>query len=251
MKRRLSETHTMQLHAFKDADAVSLAAAEWITDLIQQKLRNQSRFTWLLSGGNTPKHLYQLLAAQQFSSKIDWKKIHIFFGDERVVPFEDERNNGKMAHETLLSKVPIPQEQVHFIRTDVDPTIAAEEYEILLRQYFDEARTTFDLALLGMGDDGHTLSIFPGSSLVDEKKRWVVALFLPSQQMHRITLTPLVVNRSATIAFLVTGLSKSRALEQVIKGDYQPEVYPAQLIKPANGELHWFVDESAFSASGS
>ena len=154
-----------------------------------------------------------------------------------------------MAREALLDNVPIPKQQVHFINTDKDPAVAAHEYENLLRKYFDEVGPAFDLALLGMGDDGHTLSLFPGSPIIHEKKRWVTSLFLPSQQMYRITLTPVLVNRSAVIAFLVTGPSKARALEQVVKGDYQPEKYPAQLIKPVNGELHWFVDESALSVS--
>jgi 6-phosphogluconolactonase len=153
----------MQLHILKNPTELSKAAAEWITSLVTKKLATSNRFCFLLSGGNTPKQLYQLLASDEFRNKIDWKKIHIFFGDERVVPFEDDRNNGKMAYDSLLSKVPIPKEQIHYIDTNKEPEQSAEDYERLLHQYFDNEESSFDLSLLGMGDDGHTLSVFPGT----------------------------------------------------------------------------------------
>jgi len=237
----------MKLHVFKDPEAVSMAAAEWIIDYVQQVSQKQPRFTWLLSGGNTPKQLYHLLATDRFSNKVDWKKIHIFFGDERVVPFEDERNNGKMTAESLLNHVNVPAEQIHFIDTVQDPTLSATAYENLLHDYFTET-TSFDLALLGMGEDGHTLSLFPHSSLIYGQHNWVNAVYVAAQQMHRVTLMPGIVNSSARIAFLVTGKSKAPALKQVLQGKYQPEEYPAQLIQPFNRELHWFLDEAAASA---
>src|SRR5215216_1719144 len=121
----------MQFHLFNNATAVSAAVAEWITGFIRQKLKTHERFTWLLSGGNTPKQLYELLATEKFRHKIDWKKLHIFFGDERMVPFEDNSNNGKMAYESLLRHVPVPQAQIHFIATDKNADLAASEYENL------------------------------------------------------------------------------------------------------------------------
>ncbi len=237
----------MTIHVFKDHEALSLAAAEWIIDLIRQKIKSQEQFCWLLSGGNTPKQLYSLLATEPYRNKIDWSKLHIFFGDERVVPFEDERNNGRMAQESLLSQVPVPTEQIHFIPTNIEPALSALKYEKLLHHYFDNRPATFDLSLLGMGDNGHVLSLFPGSALVHENEKAVVSLFLPSQQMHRITLTTVMVNASACIAFLVTGATKASVLKQVLKGNFQPDKYPSQLIQPLNGELHWFVDEAAAS----
>jgi len=235
----------MPIHIYKDAGSLSLAAAEWIVDYVQQKLNVQDRFVWLLSGGSTPKQLYHLLATDKFKNKVDWRKLHIFFGDERVVPFDDDRYNGKMAKESLLSHVPIPTDQIHFINTTGDVNQSADEYEKLLHRYFDGRETTFDLALLGMGDDAHTLSLFPGSPLIHEKEKWVVSLYLSSQEMYRISLMPSVVNKSDKTMFMVSGLTKSSALKNVLKGNYQPEKFPAQLIKPFNKELHWFIDESA------
>jgi len=229
----------------KDASALSKEVATWMTSLIEETLKNKERFCLLLSGGNTPKNLYTLLAAEPFRKQIDWKKLHIFFGDERVVPFSDDRNNGKMAYDTLLSKVSIPKEQIHYINTDIKPEIAARDYESLLRENFNDGKTTFDLALLGMGDDGHTLSLFPGNESINQTSRWAFSLYLPSQKMHRVTLTADVVNRSACIAFLVTGAAKMPVLNRILNQTAPPHFYPVQLIKPINGEIHWFVDEEA------
>lgn len=235
----------MALHVYKTNDELSLAAAEWVVEQINIKLQRQDGFTWLLSGGSTPKQLYHLLASERFQSKVNWSKLHIFFGDERFVPFDDERNNGKMAWDSLLSRVPVPQKQIHFINTQGGATESSQQYEQLLRQYFSNPSQTFDLALLGMGDDAHTLSLFPGSPLIKEKEKWVVSLYLPTQEMYRISLMPAIVNASVKTMFLVSGSSKAIALRNVINESYQPDKYPAQLIKPANHELHWFVDEAA------
>ena len=235
----------MKVHVFKDVDALSVEVAEWVTSLIEKTLAKKTRFCLLLSGGNTPKSLYKQLAGDSFKRRIDWSKLHVFFGDERVVPFNDEKNNGKMAFDTLLSKVPIPENQVHFMDTSIDPGVAAENYERLLHRYFDNNHSTFDLALLGMGDDGHTLSLFPGIESNNVNKNWVFSVFVPSQQMQRISLTPEVVNRSACIAFLVTGVAKTLVLSQILHQTAAPHIYPVQLIKPLTGELHWFVDKEA------
>jgi 6-phosphogluconolactonase len=247
----------MELHIYRDAEQLSQAAAKWITDLIAATLRTRDRFTIALSGGGTPKSLHKILAAPPCKDQIDWSKLHIFWGDERAVPFEDERNNAKMAYDTLLNFVPVPPSQVHVMRTDISPEDAAAEYEKILHQYFDAVPggggsgvasslpNSFDLVLLGMGDDGHTLSLFPGTDIVHEEKAWVKAFFLPAQDMYRISLTKTIVNRAAHIAFLTTGPGKAHALKEVLKGAYNPDLYPSQEIRPVNGELHWFVDEAA------
>ena len=234
----------MQVHVTKDPDDLSYEAAEWMTTLIETTLHQQDRFCLLLSGGSTPKNLYTLLAENSFRKRIDWARLHIFFGDERTVPFSDERNNGKMAHDALLSKVPIPKAQVHYIKTSVKPQLAAEDYSRLLRQYFNHTSHTFDLALLGMGDDGHTLSIFPGYESLNQTENWVVAVDA-SKPMYRVSLVPHVVNRSTCIAFLVTGPEKAPILKKILHNTAAPHSYPVQLIQPSNGELHWFVDEAA------
>ncbi len=238
----------MELHTLKDSAQFSHTVAEWIIECIAETLEKKDRFTWVLSGGNTPKALYELLAVTPYREKIQWEKLHLFWGDERAVPFEDSRNNAKMAYDTLLNRVPVPASQIHMMRTDISPEQSAIEYETMLHQYFPTPHSslhTFDLVLLGMGDDGHTLSLFPGTEVLYEEEAWVKAYFLQPQDMYRITLTTPVVNRSAKIAFLTTGANKAHALRQVLKGAYNPELYPSQLIKPEDGELHFFTDEAA------
>jgi 6-phosphogluconolactonase len=235
----------MELQVYKDAQELSQAAAKWIAGLIAETLKVRDRFTIALSGGSTPKLLHKILAAAPYNDQIDWSKMHIFWGDERAVPFEDDRNNAKMACDTLLNFVTVPPSQIHVMRTDIGPEESAIEYEKILHQYFDKTPNTFDLVLLGMGDDGHTLSLFPGTAIVHEEKAWAKAFFLPAQDMYRITLTKTIVNRAAHIAFLTTGSGKAHALKEVLKGAYNPDLYPSQEIKPVNGELHWFVDEAA------
>ncbi len=237
----------MNLHIYKSPEDLSIAVVEWVTDYIQSVLAKNNRFTIALSGGSTPQKLHTLLAASPYKEKINWNKMHIFWGDERAVPFTDDRNNAKMAYDTLLNHLPVPAEQIHVMRTDIDPEAAAAAYEKILHSYFDETDTSFDLVLLGMGDDGHTLSLFPGTEIVHEKTAWTKAFFLQAQNMYRISLTAPIVNKSASVAFLAAGKNKSKTLEQVLEGAIQPNLYPSQLIKPVNGELHWFVDEAAAS----
>jgi len=240
----------MQLHIYKTAEELSKAAAKWIADRITDTLKKKDRFTIALSGGNTPKQLHKLLAAPPYKDQVDWSKLHVFWGDERDVPFDDERNNAKMAFDTLLNYVPIPPSQIHIMRTDIPPEQSAIEYEKILHQYFspdNPSGNTFDLVLLGMGDDGHTLSLFPGTAVIHEERSWVKSFFLQAQDMYRITLTKTVVNKSASIAFLATGEGKAEALKEILEGSYNPDLYPSQVIKPSNGELHWFVDDAAAS----
>lgn len=235
----------MHFYTYNDLDKLSYAIADWMIYQISDTLNKKGRFTIALSGGSTPQRLYSILTEEPYNQKIDWSKMHIFYGDERVVPFEDKRNNAKMSYDTLLNHVPIPASQIHVMKTDIDPHEAARQYEVILHQYFDHSDTTFDLVLLGMGDDGHTLSVFPGSELVAEKSAWAKAIWVPAQDMYRITLTPGLVNKSAVVAFLTTGANKSATLKQVIKGEFNPDQYPSQLICPTNGELYWFVDREA------
>lgn len=235
----------MELHICKDATELSQQAAKWIAGYISATLKKQDRFTIALSGGSTPQKLHTLLAAAPYKDQIDWGKVHVFWGDERAVPFEDSRNNAKMAYDTLLNHVPVPASHIHVMRTDIDPQAAAAAYEKILQQYFGHTTTSFDLVLLGMGDDGHTLSLFPGTPVIHEEKKTATAFFLKEQDMFRITLTAPVVNRAARVAFLVAGAGKTNALKEVIDGDYRPDTYPSQVIKPNPGELHWFLDKAA------
>lgn len=235
----------MFIHIKKNPEELSADLAEWITTSIETVLANQQRFTWVVTGGNSPKALYELLASPPYRDRIDWSKIHIFWGDERAVPFDDDRNNAKMTYEHLLNKVPIVSSQVHTMRTDIDAQQSAIEYEKILRSYFSEEGITFDLVLSGMGDDGHTLSLFPGTDVIHETKAWVSAFYLEPQKMFRITLTAPVVNRAAKVAFLTFGSGKAHALYEVLEGSKDVDLYPSQIIQPTSGELHWFTDEAA------
>lgn len=235
----------MKLHIFDNKEIMSDKLAQWICDIISKTLKNQEFFSLVLSGGETPKLLYQKLASDKFRNKINWQRIHFFWGDERVVPFNDDRNNAKMAYDILLDHVDIPADQVHIMRTDIEPNFAVAEYRKLLHTFFKSTTISFDLVLLGMGDDGHTLSLFPGSPIIKEHTHWVNSVYNEKQEMYRITLMPRIVNKSSNIAFMVDGSKKAKVLQQVLEGEYKPEKFPAQIIKPENGELHWFLDKEA------
>jgi 6-phosphogluconolactonase len=237
----------MELHIQKDPDQVSHDLANWIVGYVDSVIKKQNRFTWALSGGNSPKQLYELLAQPENSKKVLWEKLHIFFGDERCVPFSDSRNNGKMSYDALLKHVPIPEEQIHYMRTDVAPEESLLLYEKLLHYYFDHSQSTFDLVLLGLGVDGHTLSLFPRAPFPKDENQWIVSIYNEEENMHRLSLTPVIVNRASAVIFLVTGKNKSSIVEAVLQGTQQPEIYPACLIKPQSGELHWFLDAEAAS----
>jgi 6-phosphogluconolactonase len=240
----------MNIEVYKDADHLCKELAEWITSLIEETLTRKDHFGLVLSGGNTPKKLHMLLASSPYRERIDWKKIHVFWGDERAVPFEDDRNNARMAFETLLDKVDVPKDQIHIMDTSFSPDAAAMQYEEILNEYFGTdilPKKTFDLVLLGMGDDGHTLSLFPGTPVIHEEKLWVTSFFLAEQKMDRITLTKNIVNHADHIVFMISGEGKSRALHQVVEGEKNPDLYPSQVILPSQGELHFFTDKAASS----
>lgn len=248
----------MQLHISKNTAAFNHEVADWLVHYVNETLQKQDRFTIALSGGSTPKSLHELLATDAYKSKIAWEKVHVFFGDERYVPVTDDRSNAKMAFDTLLNHVPVKKENIHVMNTDIPAEDSAKEYEDLLHTYFPEITpatngqspahysplVTFDLVFLGMGDDGHTLSLFPGGDLMFEKEKWVVAPWVPAQNMYRITLTAVVVNKAACVAFLAIGDKKAATLQEVLDGEFNPQKYPSQIIKP-EGRLHWFIDEAA------
>lgn len=235
----------MKLHIFDNPETLSDNLAEWICNFVEVTLKEQQSFSLVLSGGGTPKTLYQKLASEKYKSRIDWDRIRIFWGDERVVPFTDDRNNAKMAFDILLNNVNVPASQIHIMRTDIEPNFAVIEYRKMLHTYFDSTHHSFDLVLLGMGDDGHTLSLFPGSQIIEDNYHWVNSVFNEQQEMYRVTLMPAIVNKAKKIVFMVDGEKKAEVLEKVLEGEQQPTELPAQLIKPETGELHWFLDKAA------
>lgn len=245
----------MQLVIKKNPPDLAKAAADFILNRISEVLKTQERFTIALSGGSTPKALHELLAKPPYLEKIPWMQLHFFWGDERYVPIDDEQSNAGMAYDTLLGHVYTPEDQIHVWRTDLEPAAAAADYDSTLHHYFGESGEaspnestpgpTFDLVLLGMGDDGHTLSLFPGTEVVHEQTAWTAAYFLEQQDMYRLTLTAPIVNRASCVLFLVAGPKKAEPLKEVLEGAYNPDKYPSQVIKPQHGELIWMVDEKA------
>ena len=235
----------MNLHISKDTASLNRYFADWLVSYVKEVLEKQDRFTIALSGGTTPRQFYQLLASEEYQSKIAWKKMHFFWGDERCVPLSDERSNTRLAMEELLNHVPVVKEHVHPIRTDSEPEKSASDYEKLLHSCFDGYPNTFDLVMLGLADNAHTLSLFPGYAVVREHKKWVCAYYLKEQDMYRITLTAPVVNLASRVAFLVSGGDKAAAVYHVLASEHDPDLYPGQIIQPFNGQVYWFCDEAA------
>ena len=235
----------MNLHISETKNELVIDFANWLVSEIERVLGKENRCTIALSGGSTPIDLFKLLASDAYINKIDWGKLHIFWGDERDVPFGDDLNNAKQAYATLLNHVAIPANQIHIMNTNIDAQLAATQYEEILHTYFDEKTNSFDIVMLGMGDDGHTLSLFPGSIAVTEESKWAMSFYLEAQKMNRITLTSVIVNRASTICFLAAGKGKALTLKEVLQGEYRPSLYPSQKIKPTNGNLYWFIDKDA------
>lgn len=229
-----------------DATALYSSAAEEFARCAREAVAQRGRFCVALSGGNTPRGVYSHLAAN-FKNALPWDKIYIFFGDERNVPPDNPESNYRMANESLLSQVPIPPENVFRVRGELQASEAAQQYEAQLRSFFrmpSGAWPRFDLIFLGLGDDGHTASLFPGSSALQEDTRLVVGNWVEKFKTHRITFTYPLLNHAAEIAFLVSGEGKAQIVCDVLKPSDPPR-YPAQLVHPLDGRLLWLADRAA------
>jgi len=226
---------------FPDPDAVARAVAVHLTSLIEAKTAGGGSFFLALSGGRTPRALYQCLAAD-YRDRIPWALVNIFWSDERYVPHDDPRSNYGMARETLLDHVPVSAGRVHPMPTDpADPDEAARRYERTLPR-------VFDLVLLGIGSDGHTASLFPGSPTLDEPERRVVVASAPIEPQVRLTLTLGALNGSDTVFFVVTGANKAPALRRIVKDSPDYHLCPAVGVRPRGGTVIWWVDAAAAAA---
>ncbi|HEX6732625.1 MAG TPA: 6-phosphogluconolactonase [Pyrinomonadaceae bacterium] len=242
---------TFDIHISANAQELSRFAAEQFVLRAIEAQREKELFTVVLAGGSTPKTLYELLANENepYRGQLCWEKIHFFWGDERHVPPDDSDSNYRMAFETMLARVPVPSNNMHRIRSEIgDAGEAANEYEETLVQFFRLGKgqlPCFDLVLLGMGSDGHTASIFPNSDVINEKERLVVAPWIEKLKSYRITLTPPVLNNADSVIFLVSGAEKANALREILEGDYLPECFPAQVVRPITGNTLWLADLEA------
>ncbi|MBU0696308.1 MAG: 6-phosphogluconolactonase [Bacteroidetes bacterium] len=236
----------MKLNVFNSPDLVIKNLANFFVKLANEAIHDHQYFFVALSGGNSPKKLHQLLASDEYKNQVDWTKVLFFFSDERYVPQDHPDSNYLMAKETLLDPLNIPEEQVCKIDTSLDPASAAQDYERCICKHFKE-QPIFDLILLGLGDDAHTASIFPQTSLVWIDEELVKEVYLKDKQVYRISFTAPLINQAKNVAFLTFGTNKANAIKAVLEGERNVAQYPAQLIKPANGTLSWFVDDDAVS----
>jgi len=227
------------------ADSAGLAAvaAQKILGAAQQAIAARNTFTIALSGGSTPKILFELLTTPAYASRIDFGKWEIYFGDERCVPPDHKDSNFRMASEALLNHVPIPREHVHRMRGEIDPQAAAVEYGSMLKARFGDGG--IDVILLGMGDDGHTASLFPGTAALDETHHRCVANYVPKLSAWRLTLSAPFINRASAVFALISGATKRERLVQVLHGPRNYKMLPIQMIQPA-GAMWWLVDRPAW-----
>lgn len=225
-------------------DDLAGQAAQRVAQAATDAIAVGGRFTFVLAGGSTPKALYTLLAQDPYRTSIDWMKVHIFFGDERTVPPDHTDSNYRMAREALLSKVPIPGDNVHRMRGEIDPNEAAIEYGRMLKEEFGDGGP--DLTLLGMGDDGHTASLFPHTAALNEREHRCVANYVEKLGTWRITLSAPFINRSKLVLVMIAGASKAKRVTEVLEEINDPQRLPIQLIDPRRrGELLWMLDSAA------
>ena len=235
----------MEVKVFESPAEVARAAAEYFVEQCRESVKRSNGFAVALSGGSTPKLLYELLANpnEPFREQIEWDKTFFFFGDERNVPPDDPDSNYRMVYEAMFSHA--PKTNVYRIPGEKPAAQAAEEYEDVLVEVFGADVPDLDLILLGLGEDGHTASLFPHSPALRETERYVAAPWVEKFNAYRITMTLPVLNNGKSVVFLVTGASKAEVLREVIKTDKKPDLYPAQAISPTNGAVSWFIDKAA------
>jgi len=231
------------MQIYDDGERLSQAAAELFADQASKAVAARGRFCVALAGGNTPRQMYHQLTLPPLREQIPWAQAHIFWGDERCVSGDDPRSNSRMARELLLDRVPIPGTQIYPMDCAENPEGAAGRYQSRLREFFQPEEPRLDLILLGLGKDGHTASLIPGTQAPDEKLRLVTELRKPGEDFARLSLTAPMINLARVVVFLVSGKSKAGILQQVRTGP--PGRFPAQLINPPGGKLYWLVDKAA------
>lgn len=234
----------------KDADTLATAAAQTLLDVTNRAIADRGRATVALSGGSTPKRMSGILTGPAFRDRMQWDKIEFFWGDERWVPLSSEESNAGEALRGFLKEVNVPASHIHTWQTPDDgvtPVEAAADYARQLKDVFGEALPAFDLIFLGMGDDGHTASLFPGTDAINEHQDWAIAHFVEKLGVNRLTLTPPVLNNARVVVFLVNGEGKADTLHHVLDGGIDVDLLPSQVIRPVTGMLIWLVDQAAAS----
>ena len=236
----------MKFHkeVFKTKEDISHAAAEKFVTAAEAAIEVRNRFAVILSGGSTPELLYRLLSKTPYTERIDWRKTHLFWGDERCVPPDHKDSNYGMVKAALLDRIDIPKTNVHRIKGELEPKLAAGEYRAELNKFFHHKQPVFDLAFLGMGDDGHTASIFPGTKVIGMSRKRASEVYVSKLKAWRITLTAPVFNQAREVIFLADGRKKIAAIKEVWNGKFAPREYPAQLLRQADHQVVWYLDET-------
>jgi len=233
------------INVYKDSETLLTTLADFVITSAREAIAQRGRFNFVLSGGSSPKKLYRLLASFPESSAIPWQKVFFFFGDERYVPPDHDDSNFLMAKKSLFNPLGIPDDQIFAINTTLSPQDAAIDYERRIKSHFDDGDCRFDLILLGLGDNSHTASLFPHTSVLHEHEGLVKEIYVDEVGMYRITFTAPLINAARQVVFLVYGSGKAAAVHHILKGKRDFENYPAQLIQPDHGELIWFLDEAS------
>ena len=235
------------IKVFPDSEALSRYAAELFIRSAQEAVSRHGRFAVALSGGSSPRRTYEILAGAEYSEQVPWQETHIFWGDERCVPPDSPESNAGEAERIWLNNSPIPESNVHAVNGSLKSDVAAQQYDDEIVTFFRSEPVVFDLVFLGLGENGHTASLFPDTDVLDEQKRTALEVYVAEQDMYRVTLTAPVINRAALTAFLVFGGKKADVVHEVLEGPPDPRRLPAQLIRPTGGQLYWLLDESAAS----
>lgn len=247
----MNDDGTYYLQVEPTPEALADLAAKGVIFWGRKAIERRGVFHLALSGGSTPKALYRRLAAAPYAGQLNWQRVHLWWSDERAVPGDHPNSNYRLALDALIARVPVPPANVHRVQTELGATAAAAHYEAEIRSAIvaaDSEFPAFDLILLGMGDDGHTASLFPHTPALAERERLVMSQVVPQANVpERITFTVPLINAADVVFFLVSGTGKSETLRRVLLGEYQPQTLPAQLIAPARGKLFWMVDAAAAS----
>lgn len=237
----------MSVHIFKSVQELIHAMADYFVMIANESIALREQFNVALSGGSSPQKLYELLASPAYKQKVDWEKVNFFFGDERYVPADDVENNAYMVKKTLFDPLNISKANIFSVDTSLSYNDAAKTYAETITTHFKVQKSRFDLILLGLGDNSHTASLFPDTSVLAEKSATVKSVYLKQLNAYRITMTAPLINQARHIAFLVYGQAKAEAVKHILEDQFDAKKYPAQLIHPEQGDLHWFLDEPASS----
>ena len=246
METLVIDKSNFKIEVLSDLEALSHCAASFFVSASKNSIATKKRFAVAISGGSTPRRLYTLLSSPPYRNQVDWQRVHFFWADERCVPIEDEGSNFKAAFDRLLSKVPIPDGNIHRIRGEEEPEKIARAYEEDIKKFFGiSGLPVFDLVILGMGEDGHTASLFPGSKSLEETDRLAVSVYLDKPNWNRITLTLPILNNAVQILFLVTGQAKADVVSEILRDGEKKRQFPAGLISPIQGIVTWLIDKEA------